>query len=85
MGKKREAIDCEKCKWVIPLMPQNEEAVFLINKAMPGLIAFGNVNYSVIPMIFDLYDVDKSKRPALFEKFQAYISVVLEHMASEGK
>lgn len=64
-------------------MPENLEAVFLINKAMPGMIANGQVNYGVIGMIFDLYEIDKSRRKDLFEKFQTYIGVVIEAQSSK--
>lgn len=68
----------------MPLLPANEEAIFLINKAMPGLIVGGQVNYQVIDMVFRLYGVEEGRRPELFEKFQAYIGMVLEHLANEA-
>lgn len=84
-AKKREDVDCSKCKFVIPLMPENMETVFYINEMEPGLTAFGKINYEAVRMVFEVYQVPEERRVALWTKVQAYVGVVLEHMADKAK
>ena len=84
-AKKREDIDCRGCKRVVPLMPENAEAVELIEKIGAGLMAGGQVNYQAIETAFNIYGVPKEDRIELFEKIHVYIDVMLEHLAKKMK
>jgi len=79
-AKTRDELDCENCKFVIPLMAENEEAVSLIEKVMPGLVSNGQVNYGAIESVFRVYDIPKWRQPELFEKLHIYVILLLEHI-----
>ena len=86
-AKKLEDIDCENCKWVVPLLPANEEAVILLERIGAGLVSCGPfgayVNYHAIETVFNLYGISDKRRPGLFKKIQIYIDVMLEHYSNE--
>lgn len=81
----RTSLHCEDCKYVIPLWPENAEALQFINKIGPGLVARDGINGALLETAFNIYEVPKEMRVRLFEKINVYASVLFEHWANETR
>lgn len=71
----------EKCPGgdIPKLSRENKKAWWLLNRMLPGFYsAQGGFDYSVISLVFNLYNVPAGQRPILYDKFIHVIDAVIK-------
>jgi len=80
-----EDINCEKCKYSIPLMPGNIEVMGFIDSLSGSLLNQSGLNIDAIDLGFRIFDIPKFRQPEILEKLVVYSNTVHQHRTEEIK
>jgi hypothetical protein len=67
-------------------MPDNIDAWAFIQRSLPGLIrGDGGYDFQSFVTVLDVFEVDRGKRPLLFEKMLVYVDAHMEVRIEEDQ
>jgi hypothetical protein len=75
-----ESIDCDNCKFVIPLLPANEQFIDLIELTGPTLFNDqGGVNYGAVESGIKALQIPSERYFNTIAKINTYAKILREH------